>query len=773
MKPEWVKRIIFIWTLLGAGIVLHQIKLWSGGIPIETDLLSLLPTEGRDQTAEDVLKHLGDSASRSVVVLVTSKDKTTSIDAAHKFAFAINLPQKLERITPPPPGANTLLEELAPWREYLLTPEQQQRLAQSSTTDLTDLAMQQLQQPVGARYGDFREDPLQLFTEYLVARAKITKLRPEGDLLVFESEQGHHALLRYRTIGGAFSLDGNSPIADALEKGRAAAASTGVELTFAGVPLFAEAAASRANTEVSTVGFGSLAAILIIMFLAFRSPRPLILVTLSVGMGAAAGLSACVLVFGKVHLMTLVFGASLVGVAEDYGIHYFASRQAHPKKEARELLNHLTPGLFLAMITSVAGYVVLGLAPFPGIRQLALFSSVGLLAAFVTVLAWFPIFDRGIVKPTRFGQVWANTRRWWPSLSAPALIVVLLLTAALGYVTWNKLTVRDDIRALQGSPQSLIDAQKKVGEAVGLPSPGQFFIVRGADEGERLEREEALAAKLDELKRKNVLGGYDALSNWVPSPSKQLERQKLFRSTRAAILAALKDELENPEPHEFDAKPLTLADAQKLQIGEALTPLIMKDAHVVLLHSPSKDALDQYAALDALPGVKFVDRTGDISALMARWRVGMSWLLLGGFALIFFVLWWRFRSRAWRAFVPTIISTVVALAAVAWLGEPLTLFHVLSLWLLLGMGEDYGIFLVEHPQEQGEAWLAIGLGAISTLLSFGLLAVSQTPAIHAFGITLGVGITTVWLISPLFAPKPEAADAAAKPAERTPGPPPA
>jgi predicted exporter len=78
---------------------------------------------------------------------------------------------------------------------------------------------------------------------------------------------------------------------------------------------------------------------------------------------------------------------------------------------------------------------------------------------------------------------------------------------------------------------------------------------------------------------------------------------------------------------------------------------------------------------------------------------------------------------------------------------------VLALWLLLGMGVDYGIFLVEHPADDGEAWLAIGLGAVSTLLSFGLLAVSTTPAIHAFGTTLGVGVTLVWLLSPLSAPR--------------------
>ena len=86
--------------------------------------------------------------------------------------------------------------------------------------------------------------------------------------------------------------------------------------------------------------------------------------------------------------------------------------------------------------------------------------------------------------------------------------------------------------------------------------------------------------------------------------------------------------------------------------------------------------------------------------------------------------------------------------------EPLSLFHVLALWLLLAMGVDYGIFLLEHEAEQGEAWLAVGLGAVSTLLSFGLLAISSTQAIHAFGVTLGAGITIVWLMSPLFVPLP-------------------
>ncbi|HEY1086356.1 MAG TPA: hypothetical protein VGE37_01635, partial [Archangium sp.] len=146
--------------------------------------------------------------------------------------------------------------------------------------------------------------------------------------------------------------------------------------------------------------------------------------------------------------------------------------------------------------------------------------------------------------------------------------------------------------------------------------------------------------------------------------------------------------------------------------------------------------------------VRFVDRTADLSSIMQRWRTGMTELLVVGYAIIFAALWWRFRGRAWRALLPTLVASALAMATVGFLGEPMTLFHVLALWLLLGMGVDYGIFLQEH-EHGGEAWLAVGLGAVSTLLSFGLLAVSTTPAIHAFGVTLGVGVTLVWLISPM------------------------
>ena len=126
-----------------------------------------------------------------------------------------------------------------------------------------------------------------------------------------------------------------------------------------GVPLHAEAAAVQARNEVNTIGVGSLAAVLLLVWAAFGSLRPILLVALSLVVGMLAAVSATALVFGEVHLLTLVFGASLVGVAEDYGIHWFACRQGtHVPRWA--LLRSLLPGLALALATSALAYLVLG-----------------------------------------------------------------------------------------------------------------------------------------------------------------------------------------------------------------------------------------------------------------------------------------------------------------------------------------------------------------------------------------------------------------------------
>ncbi len=73
----------------------------------------------------------------------------------------------------------------------------------------------------------------------------------------------------------------------------------------------------------------------------------------------------------------------------------------------------------------------------------------------------------------------------------------------------------------------------------------------------------------------------------------------------------------------------------------------------------------------------------------------------------------------------------------------------MALLLVLGIGVDYALFFRETGLDNPATLLAIALSSLTTLLAFGLLALSATTAIHAFGQTILVGILVAFLLSPM------------------------
>jgi len=125
--------------------------------------------------------------------------------------------------------------------------------------------------------------------------------------------------------------------------------------------------------------------------------------------------------------------------------------------------------------------------------------------------------------------------------------------------------------------------------------------------------------------------------------------------------------------------------------------------------------------------------------------------VLLSYLAVYGLLYPRYRSASWRALAPTALASVVTLAVFGIMGQGLQLLHILALMLLLGIGVDYGIFFQERRGDKdGAAWLAVTLSALSALLSFGLLGLSANPALHAFGLTMAIGIGAVWLMVPCF-----------------------
>ena len=192
-----------------------------------------------------------------------------------------------------------------------------------------------------------------------------------------------------------------------------------VEVVAAGVILYAAAAGAQASQEVSTIGFGSILGIIVLMWVTFHSLKPIALIMLSIGVGCLGALSVCWLLFERIHLLTLVFGASLIGGAQDYGTYFLCNRIAPDTAalDSWQLLRRLLPALVLTLVTTVIGYMGLALTPFPGLRQMAVFSALGLIFAWLTVVFWFPILVRtGTLKSARVVNWCAISLERWPLL---------------------------------------------------------------------------------------------------------------------------------------------------------------------------------------------------------------------------------------------------------------------------------------------------------------------------------------------------------------------
>jgi predicted exporter len=754
-----------LWLLLVLAVGAHQCHFWKQG-RIDTDVLALLPINERAPDVVQATQQLAEQIQRQVVVLLGTDQWAQTQAAAQTFRATLRQHRDAhlqEEAMAKDVSLQSALGFYQPWHMALLTPAQRAELRAASDETLVQRALQDLYQPATqARLTDWVNDPLGLWTQWWSARAAQSQARPRDAELWVAAQGKQWVVLQFTLEGSAFSLSGEPVIGSAMDDALAQVRrqAPDAQMIMAGVPLHAEAAAVQANGEINVIGWGSLAGVLLLAWIAFRSLRPVLLVGLSLLIGCAVALSVTDLVFGKVHLLTLVFGASLVGVAEDYGIHYFASRQGAPGRAPHALMRGLLPALWLALGTSAIAYVALGMAAFPGLRQMALFSVVGLAAAMLTVICWFPWLDRGQVAGNAAARWIGKTLWWWPRWRSALPWSLALCALALLWITQGHLLhLRDDVRQLQNSPPQLVQQQIQVSQMLGLPSPAQFYLVKAASPEALLQQEEALKERLDALVAQQEIAGYSAVSDWVPSQQMQQRNAQLVQHANQAVLAGVNAQLgESFEAERAGSpqEPLTVQAWLAQPISAAARPLWLGEhegayrSMVMLRGVRGQAALPALeAAAQGLAAVTWVDKPAEISELLQRYRISMTELLVVGHLLVLAALCLRFGRSGWRAWLPTVLASLAVVITMALMGEPWQLFNVLALMLLLGVGIDYGIYLQEH-EDDPQAWLAVIIGAGSTWLSFGLLGLSQTPALRAFGVTLMLGLPMVLLLAPLF-----------------------
>lgn len=755
---RFTRRAAGLWLVLVLACLAHNAWYWGvhHGAPV-TDMLAMLPRDEQRPLAAQATQALADAGARRVSVLVGGGDAAQAQRAADAFLQALgDLPAR-HRVADG--DSQAWLGLYTPVRGGLLSPAARERLATAPVQTLADEALAALYQPVGGpRVGAWADDPLNLFGQWLAERAQMSRVRVQDGRLMLtdpDAPDRHFALVLIELPGSGFEIAAQRQLQPRLAAATQAAQGQGAVVITAGVPLFAAAAAEQAEREIHTIGAGSLIGIVALTLLAFRSLRPRVLVALSMAVGLCVATSVSLLAFGELHLVTLIFGASLLGVAENYGSNYFSARQGLAADERWAMLTRQIPVVSLAMATTVIGYALLALPPFPGLRQIAVFSAVGLVAAFVTVLWWFPLLDgAGRLAPTRFAQWLGEGRAYWPSLGPRGLAGLLLVCAAVAAAGWARLRVDDDIRQLQSAPPALVAQQREFARLMQAPGVAQFFVVQGRDAQQLLEREEALTAQLRGLGL-----GAQAVSDWLPSQRRQREDAALAARRLAEMRPVLAEALGQPVAPPAAASAVLPPEAWLASpASEPVRPQWLGAlgegvASAVLLRGADSAEVRARLAALRLDGVTWVDKVGEVSQLLGRYRALMAGVLLAGFVLTWAALAVRFGRAAWRALAPTALACGLTVAVLALAGQTLQLFHVLPLLILLGLGVDYGIFLLEQPgRTETRPFLSVTLAAASTMLSFGLLALSGTPALQAFGLTLLIGVFLAWLLTPFFMP---------------------
>ena len=126
--------------------------------------------------------------------------------------------------------------------------------------------------------------------------------------------------------------------------------------------------------------------------------------------------------------------------------------------------------------------------------------------------------------------------------------------------------------------------------------------------------------------------------------------------------------------------------------------------------------------------------------------------------VIMLALGLRSVSRAYHVALPVAAALVLTVAVLVACGERLSVFHLVALLLVLGIGLNYALFferVAEDDDERARTRLALAVCSTSTIIAFGFLALSSTPVLHAIGSTVALGAVLALSMSALWARRNE------------------
>jgi predicted exporter len=729
----------------------------------DSSIMSLLPKSKQQVIVQQATEQMSDVFAKRVIFLLSSNSDSKVREIVSTLAGRLELLPDVVNVEwqVNESDFSKSQQELYPYRFALIDPVSRQLMLNQQFKDIQTRALLNLYSPITTGAISIIDDPFGLFTQLKLNRKTELNLQVSNSLLKVVGSQQPTYMLIMTLAEKPFSPELQQRVLSVIDNQKLAMKKLGVNMAMSGMLLHAAAGAEQANKEIMSIGLGSLLGIIIMMLFVFRQFKPLLMMIFSVLIGCVVAIAVTTLIFERIHVITLAFGAGLIGVSLDYALHYLCERRV---THSDKLLPKILMGLLLGLFSSVIAYAAQAMAPFPGLQQMAVFSVIGLIASWLTVVLCFPLLTQSDpIRPLKAAAQLTRLLKNIPRVEncQKTFIAMLLISVFIAALTLSKSQNVDDVRLLQTSPVELLQQENFVKTQLNASSNSQFLLIQANSVEAGLQKEEALRPLLERLISTTSITGYQALSTVLPSLNKQEENARLIKELYRQQLSSFYEQLDMTiENYQKAQASLTQALPQRLSFDEwqqheesrmwenfivsakeGQFGTIIRFSGVIEQH-----AKQQLAALVAGDDqIIFVDQIRDISNIMGEYRKQIINLVLIAYLFVLLVLLHRYRTQVWRIILPPLLASIFTLAILTHLEQGINVFHLMALILVLGIGLDMGVFLTE-TRESLHTWLAVSLSAYTSLLAFGLLTLSDTPVLHHFGLTVLVGLTLVWML---------------------------
>lgn len=789
--PRWAalierhyRAILVVSLLLGAAAALSLTRL-----RLDVDVLGMLP---RGEPAFDDFKtFVADFGELDELLILVDGPRPAREQVAAALTAALSRLEGIGRVQGRIDGAAAAAGLLGPYLANYIPLDDYGELRERLTPDGIAAQVAADQALLAAPFDvslarAVREDPLglrRLAGRHLAAAAGDALPDLAGGYLT--ARDGKALLLIARPTGspfdGAFTAGLLARVDGAIASARAVAPDVRVSLT--GSYVFAQEDAATMKADIQRYTLLSLLGVLAVFWLGYGNLRVLPFVAYPLLLSTLLAFAVSLLLYDQLNALSLSFAAILYGLSIDSGIHFYGrlleARQRQPG-DARGAIAETLASLGWANVagsgTTAAAFLVIALSCLAVVQQLGILTTIGMLMTIAEFFVLYPalgflLLRRGAALPPAHDM--PRLGAWAAAAQRRATLVRGLLVLVAGGALIGALRVPLDpsLQRLRPADSPALRVQEEIATRFTRSDRTGAVLVAGPDTEAALVAGEAVAARLRAYRDEGLLANPQTIDALLPSAAVQRRRLAAYNALpRAAALATLDTALRDAgfRPERFAAFRAAFALPRE-EIATIASPALAPFAPVIERHVREHAGAATMVAGYAEPaagtdwGAIAARIRADLpdlplavaarSLLEERLRAVLARELLAFIALavlanvaLLALLLGGLRDAA-AVLAPVLVVVVAVFALMAASGMAVDPVNLVVTPLLLGIGVDNGVYVVNASRELGGAGpavrrcgRAICVTSGTTIAGFGVLALSTYPPLATLGSLMAIGL---------------------------------